>query len=89
MASTARVVTTNLPGWLVDRLDGVSSKMDRSKSWIIREALSDWLAEQQRRDELTLQALASVAEGRACTQEEVDALFEQRRRARRALLDPE
>lgn len=82
MASNARVVTANLPGKLVDRLDQACNRIDRSKSWIIREALDDWLAEQQRRDELTVEALASVDEGRTYTHEEVLAWFAERQRAR-------
>lgn len=89
MASNARVVTANLPGMLVDRLDNACLQIDRTKSWIIRQALSDWLAEQQRRHELTLDALVTVEKGSTFTQEQVDALFEERRRGRRASLDPE
>ena len=71
MASSKRVVTANLPGKLVDELDRISREMDRSKSWIIRKALGDWLAEQHRRYQLTLDALANVDEGRVYTHDEI------------------
>jgi len=74
-----RVVTAKLPAELAVRLDAVGERMDRSKSWIIRQAVNEWLAEEQRRYELTLEALQSVDQGRTFTQEEVEARVEQRK----------
>ena len=83
MVNSPRVVTANLPRNLVDQLDRISREMERSKSWIIREALGDWLAEQQRRYELTLEALTSVDEGRTYTHDEILAWVAERKRLRR------
>ena len=49
MADHGRVVTAKLPEDLVNRMDEVAERIERSKSWIVREALSQWLAEEQRR----------------------------------------
>jgi predicted transcriptional regulator len=54
MISIERVVTAKLPRDLISRLDEAGERVDRSKTWIIRRALADWLAEEQRRCELTL-----------------------------------
>jgi predicted transcriptional regulator len=54
------VVTAKLPNDLVSRIDEVAHRIDRSKSWIVRQALADWLAEEQRRHDLTLEALKDV-----------------------------
>jgi predicted transcriptional regulator len=86
MGSSDRVVTANLPTELVSKLDEVSLRIDRSKSWIVRQALSEWLAEEQRRYELTLEALNSADEGRTIPHAEVLARVEQRKRARRPKL---
>ena len=83
MADDGRVVTTKLPDDLVSRLDEVADRIDRSKSWIVREAVSEWLAEEQRRFELTLEAMSDVEEGRGIPHEDVLALVEQRKRERR------
>lgn len=83
MTDDRRVVTANLPGDLVTRMDEVADRIDRSKSWIVRQAVAEWLAEEQRRHDLTLEALKSVDEGRTIPHEEVLAHFEQRRRKRR------
>ena len=82
MTNEARVVTAKLPDDLVSRLDEVASRIDRSKSWIVREAISEWLAEEQRRYSLTCEALKSVDEGRTYTQDEVEKHFAARRKVR-------
>ena len=82
MTDDGRVVTAKLPGELVSRMDEIALRIDRSKSWIVREAVADWLAEEQRRYELTLEALKSVDEGRTFTQEEIEKHYAARRKAR-------
>ena len=83
MTDVGRVVTTKLPDELVSRLDEAADRIDRSKSWIVRQAVTEWLAEEQRRHELTLEALQDVDEGRMIPHEEVLAMVEQRKRERR------
>lgn len=82
MTDDGRVVTAKLPDDLVSRMDEIARRIDRSKSWIMREAVAEWLAEEQRRYELTLEALKSVDEGRTFTQEEIEKHFAARRKAR-------
>ena len=82
MSKEGRVVTANLPNELVSRLDEISARIDRSKSWIVREAVVEWLAEEQRRFELTLEAMTSIDEGRSFTQEEVEKHVASRRKVR-------
>ena len=81
--SIGRVVTAKLPDDLVSRMDEIADRIDRSKSWIVRQALSEWLAEEERRYELTLEALKDIDEGRTIPHEEVLAMVEQRKRERR------
>ena len=77
-----RVVTAKLPEEIVLQMGEVAGRIDRTKSWIIRQAVSEWLAEEQRRYELTLEALKSVDEGRTFTQEEIEKHFAERQKAR-------
>jgi predicted transcriptional regulator len=87
MADDGRVVTAKLPDDLVSLMDDVADRIDRSKSWIVRQAVTEWLAEEQRRYELTLEALKDVDEGRTIPHEEVLAMVEQRKRERRESSD--
>lgn len=80
MADDGRVVTAKLPDDLVTRMDEVADRIDRSKSWIVREALVQWLAEEQRRYELTLEALRDVDEGRVIDQSELEKWATQKKR---------
>lgn len=88
MSGTGRVVTANLPDELVQRMDDIAARLDRSKSWIIRQAVAEWLADEERRHELTLEALKSVDEGRTIPHEEVLNRVEQRIRDRRKIVTP-
>ena len=83
MADEGRVVTAKLPDELVVRMDQIAERLDRSKSWIVREAISEWLAEEQRRYELTLEGLADIEEGRTYSHEEVLAMAETLKREKR------
>ena len=78
-----RVVTANLPAQLVERLDDIAERIDRSRSWIVRQALKEWLDEEQRRHELTLEGIADFEAGRTFTQEEVEKHIAERKAARR------
>lgn len=82
MTDGKRVVTTSLPAELAQRLDEIAARIDRSKSWIMRQALAEWLAEEQRRYELTLEALKDVDEGRLLSHDEVSEWLAARRKSR-------
>jgi predicted transcriptional regulator len=69
--SEGRVVTALLPLDLVQRMDEVAHRMERSKSWIVKQAVIEWLAEEERRYELTLEAMRDIDEGRSLSHEEV------------------
>ena len=83
MADDGRVVTAKLPDDLVDRMDQVAERIDRTKSWIVREALSQWLAEEQRRYDLTIEALKDVDEGRMIGHEDMKEWAAQKKRSQR------
>jgi predicted transcriptional regulator len=71
MTERGRVITAKLPDELVSQMDEVAERIDRSKSWIVREAVSQWLADEQRRYELTLEGLKEVDEGRMIDHEDL------------------
>jgi predicted transcriptional regulator len=83
MSDDGRVVTAKLPDNLVSRLDEVANRIERSKSWIVRQAVAEWLAEEERRHELTLEALRDVDEGRVLTQDEIEAWSEEQKLQKR------
>ena len=50
MALKRRVVTASLPLDLVLELERVGEEIERSKSWIVRRALLDWLERERYND---------------------------------------
>jgi predicted transcriptional regulator len=65
-------------------MDEIADRIDRSKSWIVRQAVTEWLAEEQRRYELTLEGLKDIDEGRVISHEDVKRWAEQIKRDARA-----
>lgn len=63
-------------------LHEAAERIQRSKSWIICQALAEWLAEEQHRHELTLEGLTDIDEGRVPSHEEILAWVAVKRRAR-------
>ena len=62
--TSTRALTANLPDPLVDRLDGMAERLERSPDWIVKQALSAWLAQEEERERLTYDALTDVDAGR-------------------------
>lgn len=82
MTDVGRVVTAKLPHDLVSSLDAAARRAGRSKSWIVRQALAEWLSEEQKRHKLTLEALRDVDEGRTIPQAEIEGGMRQSSAAR-------
>jgi len=55
-----RVLTAHVPVQLAERLDQMSERLERSRGWIVKQALSSWIAQEEERDRLTQEALADV-----------------------------
>lgn len=68
-----RVVTAHLPTDLADKLDGLAERLDRPRGWIVKEALASYVALEEKRHRLTMEALADVDAGRTLEHAEVEA----------------
>lgn len=61
MAHTeTRVLTAHIPLTLAEKVDKMAERLDRSRGWIMKQALSAWLAQEEERERLTREALADV-----------------------------
>lgn len=82
-----RVVTSHLPAELAEKLDGLAERLDRPKGWIVKEAIASYVALEEERRRMTLEALADVKAGRVHEHAAVEAwagsLGKPKRRARR------
>lgn len=58
-----RVLTAHIPMGMAEQIDQISSKLERSKNWIVKQALSAWIDQEALRDKLTQEALFDVDAG--------------------------
>lgn len=59
-----RVISAHVPSVMAQQLDEAAARMDPSKGWIVKQALSTWLDLEERRYRLTMEGLADVDAGR-------------------------
>jgi predicted transcriptional regulator len=71
-----RVVTAHLPTDLAEKLDDLAERLDRPKGWIVKEAVASYVALEEKRRQLTLEALADVDAGRTVDHAEIEAWAE-------------
>ncbi|MEO8991553.1 MAG: ribbon-helix-helix domain-containing protein [Nitrosospira sp.] len=68
-----RVVTAHIPVALAEQIDQFAERLDRPKGWIVKQALTSWVALEAKRHELTLEALADVDANRVVDHAAINA----------------
>lgn len=68
-----RVLTAHVPQPMADKVDQMAARLERSRGWIMKQALSAWIAHEEDRDRLTQEALADVDAGRVIDHQAVQA----------------
>lgn len=58
-----KVLTAHVPLPLADKIDQFAARLDRSRGWIVKQALADWVEQEEERSRLTREALADVDAG--------------------------
>lgn len=57
---TTKVLTAHVPLPLADKVDQLAARLERSRGWIVKQALTAWVDQEEERRRLTLEALADV-----------------------------
>ena len=52
------MLTANVPIPLAEKVDAVAERLDRSRNWIVKQALAAWLEVEEQRHRMILEALA-------------------------------
>lgn len=74
MAQTeTKVLTAHVPLPLAEKVDQMAARLERSRGWIMKQALSAWIDQEEERSRLTREALADVDAGRVIDQQSVQA----------------
>lgn len=64
MARTeTKVLTAHVPLPLAEKVDQLATRLERSRGWIIKQALSAWISQEEERSRLTREAIADVDAG--------------------------
>jgi len=68
-----KVLTAHVPLPLAEKVDAIAARMDRSRGWIVKQALTAWIDQEDERARLTMEALADVDAGRVIDHQAVQA----------------
>lgn len=71
--TTTKVLTAHVPLPMAEKVDQMAARLERSRGWIMKQALSAWIAQEEERDRLTQEALADVDAGRVIDHQSVQA----------------
>jgi predicted transcriptional regulator len=68
-----KVLTAHVPLPLAQKVDELAGRLDRSRGWIVKQALAAWIEQEEERHQLTIEALADVDAGNAIDHQAVKA----------------
>lgn len=68
-----KVLTAHVPLQLAKKVDQLAAKLERSRGWIVKQALSAWILQEEERRQLTLEGLADVDAGNVVDHQVVQA----------------
>jgi len=68
-----KVLTAHVPLPLAEKVDELAARLERSRGWIVKQALSAWIDQEEERSRLTREALDDVDAGRVIDHQAVQA----------------
>ena len=73
MASGTRVLTAHVSLGLADKVDEIAARLERSRGWVMKQALAAWVDGEEQRHRMTLEALAHVDAGQVIDHQAIQA----------------
>lgn len=68
-----KVLTAHVPLPLAEKVDQIAARMERSRGWIVEQALSAWVEQEEERRRMTLEAMADIDAGQVIDHQSVQA----------------
>lgn len=68
-----KVLTAHIPLPLAEKVDQLAARLERSRGWIMKQALSAWIDQEEERSRLTREALADVDAGSVINHQSIQA----------------
>jgi predicted transcriptional regulator len=73
MTADTRVLTAHVPIALAEKVDAMALRLERSRGWVMKQALAAWVEQEEERHQMTLEALEDVDAGRVIDHQAVQA----------------
>lgn len=70
---STKVLTAHVPLPLAKKIDQIAARLERPRGWIVKQALTAWVDQEEERRALTLEALADVDAARVIDHQAVQA----------------
>ena len=58
-----KVFTAHVPLPLAEKVDLIARRLERSRGWVVKQALVAWVDQEEKRHLMTVEAFADVANG--------------------------
>jgi len=71
MAARTKVLTAHVPAALATKVEAMATRLERSRGWVMKQALAAWVDQEEERHRMTLQALEDVDAGRVIDHEAI------------------
>jgi predicted transcriptional regulator len=71
--ANTKVLTAHIPLQMAEKVDQMAVRLERSRGWIMKQALSAWIDQEEERSRLTREALADVEAGCVIDHQSVQA----------------
>ena len=68
-----KILTAHVPLPLAEKVDQIAARLERSRGWVMKQALTAWVDQEEERRKLTLEALADVDAGQVIDHQAVQA----------------
>jgi len=68
-----KVLTAHVPLPMAEKVDQMAARLERSRGWVVKQALTAWIDQEEERSRLTLEALADVDAGQVIDHQAVQA----------------
>ena len=73
MNAETQVLTAHVPMGLAEKVDAIAARLERSRGWVMKQALAAWVDQEEERHRMTLEALADVDAGRVIDHQAIQA----------------
>ncbi|WP_404414731.1 CopG family ribbon-helix-helix protein [Marinospirillum sp.] len=66
-----RVLTAHVPLSLADKVDLIAERLERPRSWVMKQALAAWIDQEEERYQMTLEGIACAKAGQVVSHQAV------------------